>query len=177
MFSAARSKGDPEDCLFVRQGGTVRHAQLTESCGAGRVKRDQGRSEGAAVALFVFGGRVWRRESPLTHITQRWTVMPREDRNAQGIHLETLAVSNVGAKKRTASKHEARRTDEKSGTPALHQKIIGRTVTITEAARGRRCGGVCRIRWRRRECWWRGGSNDRSGRLGTTGGGWLRGVE
>ena len=70
--------------------------------------------------------------------TQRWRAMPREDRNAQGIPLGTLAVSNVRAKKRTASKHEARRTDEKSGTPActigwseaVHQKIIGRTVTI-----------------------------------------------
>ena len=104
MFLAARSKGDPEDCLFVRQGGTVRHAQLTESCGAGRVKRDQGRSEGAAVALFVFGGRVRRRESPLTHITQRWTVMPRRQKRAR--HTP----GNAGGEQRWSEKANSKQT-------------------------------------------------------------------
>ena len=41
---------------------------------------------------------------------------------------------------------------------------------------GRRHGGVCRLEWRRRGCWWRAGRNGRNGRGVTIRGAWLRAV-
>ena len=70
--------------------------------------------------------------------TQRGRGMPRDERSAQGTPQGTPAVSNVGAKKRTAGKAVMRKADADSGTSAdtigwndaIHQKVIGRTMTV-----------------------------------------------
>ena len=70
--------------------------------------------------------------------TQRRRLMPQEETDAQGIPHGTLAASNVGAKKRNASKSEVRRADESSGMSArtvgrnkpIHQKVIRHPVTV-----------------------------------------------
>ena len=77
--------------------------------------------------------------------TQRPRVMPREDNDAQGIPLGTLAVSNVRAKRRRASKNVMRNAVAGSGTAArtigwnepVHQKIIGRTMAVGRSGLGR----------------------------------------
>jgi len=77
--------------------------------------------------------------------TQRPRVMPREDNDAQGIPLGTVAVSNVRAKRRRASKNVMRNAVAGSGTAArtigwnepVHQKIIGRTMAVGRSGLGR----------------------------------------
>jgi len=70
--------------------------------------------------------------------TQRGRGMPRDERSAQGTPQGTLAVSDVGAKKRTAGKAVMRKTNPDSGMPArtigwnepIHEKVIGRTMPV-----------------------------------------------
>lgn len=84
-------------------------------------------------------------EGGLAGGTQRPRVMPRGNKDAQGIPLGTLAVNNVRAKKRIASKSVVRNAVAGSGTPArtigwnepVHQKIIGRTMTVGRSGFGR----------------------------------------
>jgi len=83
-------------------------------------------------------GGVERHSGEAAGEPQRGQVWPRRNAGAQGAPRYTLAVGNVGAKKRKASKSAARNAGEDSGTAAsatrrnepIRQKVIGRAMAV-----------------------------------------------
>ena len=113
------------------------------------------------------GNEIGAENSGVAGGTQHWRVMPREETKTQGIPLGTLAASNIRVKKRRSRKSLKPRTDENSELSAatvrwngpVHQKIIGRTVTVAGVWTARsRCSMSQRARfaaafWKRKREW------------------------